>query len=125
MQQCWRWLCHTQFYIVMVFFTHLSLTDSPGKTIPLFNDWLMHAVGYAIAACSLTVAYPLMAHSYRLGSLLLYSTLIEVLQHFNPPRTFDWMDIVANGIGILIGLMLITFARRCALIKSLLLTGKC
>lgn len=56
----------------------------------------------------------------RFGLLLAFGLLIEVVQHFLPYRHFSWMDLVADGFGILaypavVGLLNRALRRRSAL----------
>lgn len=41
-----------------------------------------------------------------LGGLLAYGGLIEVLQSFTPDRSAEWADLLADGVGLLVGEML-------------------
>ena len=36
-------------------------------------------------------------------SLLAYGALIEILQSFTPNRSAEWLDLFADGLGILLG----------------------
>lgn len=103
----WRPLCLVQFFILIAAFTFLGLTPSPEKTIPMFNDKLMHCSGYFIAGLSISFAFPRWTFLQRAAFLIIYSIGIEIGQHFMPPRTFDVFDICANSTGVLLGLTLI------------------
>ncbi|MDH6166713.1 VanZ family protein [Variovorax boronicumulans] len=41
-----------------------------------------------------------------LAGLLVYGGVIEVLQSFTPDRSAEWTDLLADGIGLLLGEML-------------------
>jgi len=101
----WRPLCLLQFLIVLVAFTYLGLTPSPENSVPMFNDKLMHCSGYFVAAISISFAFPLWHFWQRAVFLIIYSVAIEIGQHFLPPRTFDLLDISANSMGVLLGLL--------------------
>lgn len=103
----WRSLCLLQFYILLVIYTYLGLTPHPEDSIPIFNDLLMHFVGYSVAAVSISFARPIWQLWKRAGFLIIYSIAIEIAQHFNPPRTFSGMDIVANASGVFLGLIIV------------------
>ena len=71
------------------------------------SDKLLHASGYLALYLSCSIAYPLASHRIRkIAALLSYSILIEVLQHFIPHRGFSVFDILANALGLLLGLSL-------------------
>jgi len=36
--------------------------------------------------------------------VMLYSSIDEAIQYFNPVRTADWMDLVADGLGAVVAL---------------------
>lgn len=101
----WRLLCITQFYSLLTLFTYLGLTPHPENSVPMFNDLLMHFCGYAVAGISISFARPYWPLWQRAALLIAYSIAIEIAQHFHPPRTFSGMDILANSIGVFLGLM--------------------
>ena len=120
----WRLTCVAQFYLLIALYTYLGLTPSPEKTVPVFNDLLMHFAGYAVAAISISFARPYWPLWLRMAFLLAYSIAIEIAQHFNPPRTFSLMDIVANLAGIVLGLALLyVLQRSCSNFHQLLHYG--
>lgn len=110
----WRPLCLLQFALLLLIYTFLSLTSSPGEHVPVYNDKLMHFMGYLLAGISITFALPGRPVWQRWLLLVAYSTSIEVAQHFLPPRTFSWLDILANVTGSANGLLLIELVRRWA-----------
>ena len=108
----WRLLCVAQFYSLLAIYTYLGLTPHPENSIPVFNDLLMHFAGYGVAAISISFARPTWPMWQRAVFLIVYSIAIEIVQHFNPPRTFSVMDILANGGGILLGLMIVALLEK-------------
>ena len=44
-------------------------------------------------------------HLYSFVISVCYGCIIELLQHFNPARTVEFLDIVANSIGTIAGLI--------------------
>lgn len=108
----WRVLCVTQFCSLLVIYTYLGLTPHPEKSVPVFNDLLMHFVGYAVAAISISFARPRWPYWQQALLLVLYSITIEIAQHFNPPRTFSGADIIANATGVILGLSLIFAGKK-------------
>ena len=49
--------------------------------------------------------------------LPLYGGLIEVLQSFMPYHLAEWGDLIADGLGVVIGFGLTVFARKIGLIN--------
>ena len=108
----WRFLCVMQFYGLLAIYTYLGLTPHPENSVPVFNDLLMHFAGYSVAAMSISFARPTWPLWQRAAFLVVYSVAIEIGQYFNPPRTFSGMDIVANGGGILLGLIVVILLEK-------------
>lgn len=103
----WRLVCVLQFYALLVIYTYLGLTPHPENSVPVFNDLLMHFTGYAVAGISISFARPYWPLWQRAALLITYSFAIEIGQHFNPPRTFSLVDMVANSVGVLLGLCIV------------------
>ncbi len=94
-----------QFFSLLTIFIYLGLTPSPENSVPMFNDKLMHFTGYFIAGGSISFAFPLWQLWQRACFLIVFSSGIEIGQHFMPPRTFDIFDIAANFSGVILGLL--------------------
>ncbi|HSX50600.1 MAG TPA: VanZ family protein [Cellvibrio sp.] len=108
----WRLLCVVQFYILLMIYTYLGLTPHPENSVPVFNDLLMHFTGYCVAAISISFARPTWPIWQRAAFLITYSIAIEIGQHFNPPRTFSGMDILANSGGVFLGLFILALLEK-------------
>lgn len=108
----WRLLCVVQFYILLMIYTYLGLTPHPENSVPVFNDLLMHFTGYCVAAISISFARPTWPIWQRAAFLITYSIAIEIGQHFNPPRTFSGMDILANSGGVFLGLLILALLEK-------------
>lgn len=89
----------------------ISIGNLPGGA-PEFSDKILHAGAYGV--------FTVLFHNYLtrrkglkhqilvLAIPMCYGTLIEFLQYFlNSERTFDPWDIVANGVGIVIAVVII------------------
>ena len=108
----WRLLCVAQFYCLLAIYTYLGLTPHPENSAPVFNDLLMHFVGYVIAGISISFARPLWPIWQRAVLLIAYSFAIEIGQYFNPPRTFSLSDMLANSVGVILGLAIIFLLQK-------------
>ncbi|MDN3637263.1 VanZ family protein [Simiduia curdlanivorans] len=105
-------LKHWQFYLLLVLFAGFGLTPNPGEILAQTNDLLLHFSGYTIAGISMGLSKPALHHWQRFLFLWLYSLAIEVGQHFVPHRGFDLLDLVANGSGAILGLILYQWLAR-------------
>ncbi|MBB1603848.1 VanZ family protein [Variovorax sp. UMC13] len=75
----------------------------PSPSMPSTGwDKSNHMLGFAVLAMLGHAAWP--RHRWAmLAGLLAYGGLIEVLQSFTPDRFAEWGDLLADGIGLLVG----------------------
>jgi VanZ family protein len=81
----------------------LALTPAPPPEAGLLWDKLNHFGAFACLAVAGFMGFRRRWLAVALG-LLAYGGLIEVLQSFIPPRQGEWVDLLADGIGIALGL---------------------
>jgi VanZ family protein len=94
-----------QFFILLVIYVFLGVVKIPADGPLSFNDLLMHCIGYIVLMCSIFLAFPLKNKAIKFLTLLfIFSFLIECIQYFLPYRSFSLMDMLANSMGLLIGL---------------------
>jgi VanZ family protein len=86
--------------------TSVSLAPATGGSLPLW-DKSMHATAYAVFVLlgSQLVRTPQQFYLLSLG-IFAYGGLIEIGQHFIPGRDMSALDLLANGIGVAVGLLL-------------------
>jgi len=98
--------------IITTFFSLLPLAvlpDAPG------TDKLHHLISYALLMLPVAIRKP--SYYLVIGCLLLcWGGAIELIQPF-VNRYGEWMDFLANGAGLCIGLLLGLLLRRFYLIK--------
>jgi VanZ family protein len=93
--------------------TWLALTPLPPQTLSLGWDKLNHLA--AFGALAWAAVRGLEAGWWRTaGGLLAYGALIECLQALTPTREAEWADLLSDGLGIGIGLIVAALARRLA-----------
>ncbi len=89
-------------------FTSYVLAMIPQEMSPDFqnlSDKTLHFLAFSVLTLLLYLSYRLYWWKGILW-LLLYAFFIEFSQYFTPNRCAEWLDIVADGIGISIGLLL-------------------
>ena len=87
------------FSLVAVF----SMLAIPGKQMFQWQDKLSHLVVYMLLFWLLLLVYGKYWSLTWLGILLVfYSGLIEVAQSFTGYRQAEWLDLLANIVGILV-----------------------
>ncbi len=93
-----------QFIVLAGYVTWLNIAPLSFGDIEFFWDDLAHASCWLILCLSLRLALPRRKFIYPAVWLFAYSVLVEVVQHFLPYREFSMLDILANGVGVLLAL---------------------
>ncbi len=88
---------------------------APADVLPetgLVDKW-EHLLAYALLMTTLGIAAPAQrSHVIGVAALFVLGIAIEVLQGFVPGRQPSALDVVANTIGLLIGLWLAVVVKR-------------
>lgn len=96
---------------------YLSLTSTPIRTTLLYGDKLGHLLAYALLMGWFVQIYQrrgwLVAHALF---LLLLGVSIEFLQELNG-RYFEYADMAANGLGVLLGALTVLTPWRDLLLR--------
>jgi len=93
--------------LLLAVITWLALSPAPPKTVDLGWDKANHSLAFASLAFSAVWALWQRPRQWPLLfiALLAYGVGIEIAQSFLPPRQADWHDVVADGVGIALGLL--------------------
>lgn len=89
--------------LLLAVITWLALTPAPPPEAALLWDKLNHLGAFACLAVAACMGFRRGWVVVALG-LLAYGGLIEVLQSFTPTRVGEWVDLLADAIGIALGL---------------------
>ena len=82
--------------------TLLSLADI-GNVAPTSNSLIIHFVGYFMLSLCTFFASRKTFSGYLICALIVMGILIEIAQYITGLRNFEYMDIIANSIGVLGG----------------------
>jgi VanZ family protein len=94
----WRWLLALAMLAILV----LSLLPPSPMLAGTGWDKSNHMLGFGTLALLGHLGWP--RHVVVvLAALLAYGGLIEVLQSFTPDRAAEWLDLVADGVGLAVG----------------------
>lgn len=93
--------------LLLAAITWLALSPAPPKTVNTGWDKANHALAFASLAFSAVWALWQRPRQWPVlvAALLVYGVGIEIAQSFLPPREADWHDVVADGVGIALGLL--------------------
>jgi VanZ family protein len=99
--------------ISLLLISYLVTTELEHPIMTSVNDKLGHILTFVLLAFLLDFSFP--ASSFNLSKilpLLAYGMLIEVIQYFLPYRMFSLLDILADGIGLVIYTILIPMLKH-------------
>ena len=91
--------------LIMIIFT-LSLFENLGPSLDELNDKIIHFAAY------LALSFLVFTASLTFNRVLLFTglvslgVLIEFLQYTSGLRNFEYMDIIANALGVLVGFLI-------------------
>lgn len=92
------------FFTVLFGIEYLALTSQHIEIVESFWDKQNHFVAFCTLYVLLSLAYMLLSTRAKSALLLLVGFQIEITQYFIPSRSFSLMDVVADSVGIMIGI---------------------
>lgn len=109
-----RGLWRAALLLLLLVISVLALSPAPPRTLDSGWDKLNHLAAFvALAVAASLSTQATLSHALRCAiGLLSYGALIEILQSQLPPREGDWADLLADAIGIALGLAIAALARR-------------
>ena len=103
---------YAQFFLALPIYLYFALkpsSDSGGLFIP---PEVLHVLGNLLLTLSSRMALrDKLSMAKMIIGLIILSTCVEGLQHFSPGRVFDFYDILANFLGIIIGVCVILISQ--------------
>lgn len=93
--------------LMLAVITWLALSPAPPETMNTGWDKANHALAFGALAFSAVWALWQRPRQWvwLVLALLAYGVFIEIAQSFLPPREADWHDVVADSVGIALGLL--------------------
>lgn len=94
--------------LLLVVITWLALVPKPPEGLSTGWDKTNHLLAFStLAFCCVWACWPRPRQwPLLVGALLTYGVAIEIAQSFLPPRSADAADVLADGLGIALGLLL-------------------
>ena len=103
-----RWRTPARLLFWCAVLTVLVLTQTPSRMMPsiIFNVWdkAQHALAFGALAVLGTAGYPRQRIAVAIG-LLVFGGAIEIAQWLTGWRQGDWLDLLADAIGIGVALI--------------------
>ena len=84
----------------------LALLPAPPRLFTTGWDKSNHLLAFSVMAWLGLRAFPRRV-LWVLAGLLAYGVLIEILQSFTPTRSAEWLDLLADALGILVGWLIV------------------
>jgi VanZ family protein len=100
----WRWVLA----LLLVIVSYLALSPAPPHVLDTGWDKLNHVSAFVALAFAAWLGFAKSQRNQRLGmlALLAYGGAIELIQLFVPGRSCEWGDLLADAIGISLGVLL-------------------
>ena len=109
-QTLWR----AGFYSCLVAVFVLALGSSNVQVISTGWDKANHVLAFSVLAFLLIHAHHL-GRSKAFALLIVIGAVIEVLQSFTPNRYAEWYDLIADGLGAVLGISIAMATKSLAL----------
>ena len=97
-------LFQISFIICLISIEYLATTTISIPVIENSWDKLNHFIAFFTLYILLNYGYKIFTFFGKVSILLIFAIQIEIVQYFIPNRYFSLLDIVADSIGILIGI---------------------
>ena len=97
--------------LIMIIFT-FSLFKIPQLNFDGLSDKFMHFSAYLLLSLLIFRASLTFTKASLFIGLILLGVLIEALQYTSGLRNFEYMDIIANSLGILVGFLILKIRER-------------
>ena len=94
--------------LFLLLYLYLGTVNIPSNVAASFNDLVAHGLGYFILMIVAATAFPKKTVLLTIAfACFAYSVFIECVQFLLPYRSFSLLDIVANGLGVVCGFLLL------------------
>ena len=91
------------FLVTLVVVTYFALTPIAHPLVDDIYDKYKHIFAFVVLAFLLDFSFPdIRFGKQEISWLLVYGLTIEIIQYFLPTRFFSMLDILADGIGLMV-----------------------
>lgn len=106
------------FFSALIAIEYLATTSLHIEIVETLWDKFNHFFAFATLMVLLTLAYGHLTQLQRVTLLFAFGVQIELVQAFLPSRYFSLLDIVADAIGIAVGIVIVELLKRFSLLKG-------
>lgn len=106
------------FYINLLIIEYLALTPQHIEIVEGFWDKQNHFMAFFVLYLLFSFAYKNLTTVEKTIILLFVGFQMEIIQYFIPGRFFSLLDIVADGVGIVIAIVLLKLKKQIIFICS-------
>lgn len=100
------------FFIYLSLILYLAVTSQEIEVVKNSLDKLNHFAAFFVLYVLLTFAFANISIFYRFVISLAFGFFIEVIQYFLPNREFSLFDILADIVGICLGIIFIRILNK-------------
>lgn len=97
-------LCQIAFFAALIVIEYLATTTREIEMVSHSWDKLNHLAAFAVLYVLLSGGYGGLGIRMRIVGLMLFALQIEIVQSFIPGREFSFADIVADALGVALGM---------------------
>ena len=105
-------LFQISFFICLFAIEYLATTTISIPAVENSWDKANHFIAFFVLYTLLYFAYKRYSTFLKIALLLLFAIQIEVVQYFIPNRYFSLLDVFADGIGILIAIIVLSIYNK-------------
>ncbi len=93
-------------WLLIALVAYLSLISGPPTIDITGSDKVVHLLTYGTLMLWFLQLYPVSRRPFMALGFIAMGIVLEVLQGFTPDRDTDYLDVVANTIGVILGWLL-------------------
>jgi len=98
--------------LVIIGITILSLMPPSSSVEIKLNDKVGHFIAYCVFMLNLGLLVKSKRYFFAALSIIAFSCSMEFIQGFVPGRTVSWLDVLANSIGVVIGILILLLCKN-------------
>jgi len=111
-------LSQVSFFICLVAIEYLAITTTSIAVVENSWDKLNHLIAFFVLYILIDRGFKIFTTLAKVCLLFIFALQIEIVQYFIPSRYFSVLDIVADCIGIVIAIGVLSFYEKYIKVKD-------